>query len=52
MATVPAPEPEPDTGPIESPQPSVPPTELPPTPDDFDQPVAIEEPGSAEPMQY
>ncbi len=38
MASVPSPDPEPDTGPIENPQPTVPPVELPLMPDDIDNP--------------
>ena len=43
MATVPPSDPQPDTGPIETPpQPTVPPAEVGPTPGDFDQPVPVE----------
>lgn len=42
MASIP--NPEPDYGPIDSPQPEQTPTELPPMPGDVDQPTAIEEP--------
>jgi hypothetical protein len=45
MATVPSPDPEPDTGPIESPEPTHPPSELPPMPADIDQPAPMGEPG-------
>ncbi len=46
MATVP--NPEPDYGPVDSPQPTIPPSELPPMPGDVDVP----EPGveSVKPM--
>jgi hypothetical protein len=43
MATVP--NPEPDYGPVDSPEPGVPPSELPQTPDDFDQPAPMQESG-------
>ena len=42
MATVPSPDPQPDTGPIEQPQPIVPPVELPPMPGDIDQPAPMQ----------
>jgi hypothetical protein len=42
MSTMPPTEPQPDTGPIEQPQPIVPPAELPPMPDDVDNPAAKE----------
>ena len=42
MATVPQPDPMPDTGPIEQPQPTFPPSELPPLPDDIDQPAPMQ----------
>jgi hypothetical protein len=42
MATIPPTQPEPDTGPIEQPQPTVPPAELPPLPDDVDDPTVRE----------
>ena len=41
MATVP----QPDTGPGESlPQPTAPPTEIPPMPDDYDSPAPVDAP--------
>jgi hypothetical protein len=40
MATIPPPDPEPDYGPIETPQPERPPNELPPMPGDVDRPAA------------
>lgn len=52
MATVPLPDPQPDTGPIETPQPTIPPAELPPMPGDLDQPVPIAEPGSSQQLQF
>ncbi len=41
MATIPPIDPQPDTGPVESPEPTVPPSELPPIPDDVDRPAAM-----------
>jgi len=52
MATIPSPEPTPDTGPMETPQPTSPPSEMPPMPADIDQPAPIGEPGGAEPARY
>jgi hypothetical protein len=43
VATIP--NPEPDYGPVDSPQPTVPPSELPPMPDDVDMPEPVSEPG-------
>ena len=43
MASVP--DPEPDYGPVETPEPTAPPTELPPMPGDIDQPAPVSEPG-------
>ena len=42
MATIPSPDPQPDTGPIEQPQPTMPPSELPPLPDDQDMPTPMQ----------
>jgi len=44
-----APNPEPDYGPIDNPEPSSPPSELPPLPGDIDQPAPISEPGPTAP---
>jgi hypothetical protein len=43
------PNPEPDTGPVEQPEPTVPPSELPPLPGDVDQPAPFDEPGTGTP---
>jgi len=43
MATVP--NPEPDYGPVDSPQPTSPPSEMPPMPGDIDMPEPMGEPG-------
>ena len=43
MASVP--NPEPDYGPVDNPQPTAPPSELPPMPGDVDVPAAVREPG-------
>ena len=43
MASIP--NPEPDYGPVDSPQPTVPPSELPPMPGDIDMPEPMGEPG-------
>ncbi len=50
MASVPSP--IPDYGPVDSPQPSQAPTELPPMPDDFDQPAPMNEPTPDGPGQF
>jgi hypothetical protein len=42
MATNPPTEPQPDTGPVESPEPIDVPTELPPMPGDVDPPVPMQ----------
>jgi hypothetical protein len=49
MATNPSP--EPDTGPIEHPQPTTPPAEMPPMPGDIDQPAPVSEPETMPPAQ-
>ncbi|HTI30536.1 MAG TPA: hypothetical protein VL405_00265 [Sphingomonas sp.] len=38
MATIPPPDPQPDQGPVETPQPSTPPAEVQPIPGDVDVP--------------
>lgn len=43
MASIP--NPEPDYGPVDSPQPIGPPSELPPMPDDVDMPEPMSAPG-------
>ena len=43
MATVPTP--EPDYGPVDSPQPTAPPSEMPPMPGDVDSPAPVDAPG-------
>jgi hypothetical protein len=51
MASIPPEEPMPDTGPIEGPEPTPMPVELPPMPGDIDQPAAVEEPAEEAPGQ-
>jgi hypothetical protein len=51
MASIPPEEPMPDTGPIEGPEPTPMPVELPPMPGDIDQPAAVEEPAENAPGQ-
>jgi hypothetical protein len=52
MATIPPMDPQdnPETGPMNDPQPTTPPTELPPPPDDLDYPVD-DEIGDAEDIE-
>ena len=50
MASIPSP--TPDYGPIDTPQPTEMPTELPPMPGDVDQPAPIGEPMPEGPGQY
>jgi hypothetical protein len=51
MASIPTEEPMPDTGPIEGPEPTPMPVELPPMPGDIDQPAAAEEPMTEQPVR-
>lgn len=51
MATLTPEGPAPDTGPIEGPEPTPVPVELPPMPADIDRPAAIEDPVQDEPGQ-
>ncbi len=49
MASIPSP--EPDYGPVDDPQPTSPPAEMPPMPGDLDNPAPIDEPMAGTPMQ-